>query len=65
MRLHSSASRTASTASVADVRRLEVVQLIGAFAALHREGILDDREYDAKCLGLVHEPDVVEPVGQR
>ena len=39
--------------SEVDVRRLEAMWLLDACGALHREGILDDHEYEAKCLELV------------
>lgn len=38
--------------SVADVRRLEISQLLRAFEALHVEGIIDCHEYQAKCRTL-------------
>lgn len=38
--------------SVADVRRLEISQLLSAFEDLHFEGIIDRDEYRAKCRTL-------------
>ena len=38
--------------SVADVRRLEISQLLRAFEELHFEGIIDRHEYRAKCRTL-------------
>ncbi|HSP27533.1 MAG TPA: hypothetical protein VLN74_03210, partial [Ilumatobacteraceae bacterium] len=38
--------------SEADVRRLEAMWLLDACGTLHREGILDDHEYQAKRLEL-------------
>ncbi len=38
--------------TVADVRRLEIGQLLRAFEALHVEGIIDRHEYHAKRLTL-------------
>jgi len=34
--------------SVADVRRLEISQLLSAFEELHVEGVIDRHEYRAK-----------------
>ncbi len=38
--------------SEGDVRRLETIRLLDACGTLHREGILDDHEYEAKRLEL-------------
>lgn len=38
--------------SVADVRRLEIGQLLRALEALLLEGIIDRHEYRAKCRAL-------------
>jgi len=38
--------------SVADVRRLEISQLLSAFEELHFEGVIDRHEYRAKCWTL-------------
>ena len=38
--------------SVADVRRLEISQLLSAFEELHFEGIIDRHEYRTKCRTL-------------
>lgn len=38
--------------TVADIRRLETRGLLDACGSLHREGILDDHEYEAKRLAL-------------
>ena len=38
--------------SVADVRRLEISQLLSAFEDLHIGGIIDRDEYRAKCRTL-------------
>jgi len=35
--------------SVADVRRLEISQLLSAFEELHVEGVIDRHEYGTKC----------------
>jgi len=35
--------------SVADVRRLEISQLLSAFEELHVEGVIDRHEYRTKC----------------
>jgi len=35
--------------SVADVRRLEISQLLSAFEELHVEGVIDRQEYRTKC----------------
>jgi len=43
-------------ASVSDARRQEVAQLLSAFVALHRDGMLGDHEYEAKCSALVAGP---------
>lgn len=43
----------APSASVADARRVEVVELLAAFGQLFRDGILDDREFEAKRLELL------------
>ena len=49
--------------SEGDVPRLEAVRLLDACWTLHREGILDDHEYDSKRLELVGA--VAERSGQR
>jgi len=38
--------------SVADVRRLEISQLLSAFEELHFEGVIDRHEYRTKCRTL-------------
>ena len=38
--------------SVADVRRLEISQLLSAFEELHFEGVIDRHEYREKCRTL-------------
>jgi hypothetical protein len=48
----SSAIYTPDVRSVADVRRLEISQLLSAFEALHVEGIIDGHEYHTKCRTL-------------
>jgi hypothetical protein len=58
--VHHSAVELASVAeqlpispfTAADVRRLEARGLLDACRSLHREGILDDHEYEAKRLAL-------------
>jgi hypothetical protein len=37
-----------AAASVADVRREEIAQLLSAFETLHVEGVIDPHEYRAK-----------------
>jgi hypothetical protein len=44
----SSALYSSDSASVADVRRLEIAQLLNAVKALHLDGIIDRHEYRAK-----------------
>lgn len=48
----SSAIHSLDVRSVADVRRLEISQLLSAFEALLVEGIIDRHEYQAKCRTL-------------
>jgi len=38
--------------SVAEVRRLEIGELIRAVEALHVDGVIDHQEYRAKCRAL-------------
>ena len=38
--------------SVADVRRLEIGELLRAVESLHVDGIIDHHEYRAKCRAL-------------
>jgi hypothetical protein len=40
------------TDTVADVRAAEMMELIDAYGALHRDGMLDTEEYEAKRLVL-------------
>jgi hypothetical protein len=46
--------------SVADVRRLEVTQLVSAVETLHGEGVIDAQEYRAKRSALTVEPRVLD-----
>lgn len=45
--------------SVADVRRLEIGQLLRAFEALLVDGIIDRHEYQAKCRTLTETSRIV------
>jgi hypothetical protein len=48
----STAAHSPAARSVADVRRLEVAQLLRAVDALHEEGVIDTHEYRAKRSAL-------------
>jgi hypothetical protein len=59
----STAAHSPAPRSVADVRRLEVAQLISAVDALHHEGVIGTDEYAAKRSALMAGDRCLQPGG--